>query len=116
MTTHADFYDAPGPTARWLGSLDGHADPASILATPPGRLALDATDPMSFADAVADLLDVWADEHLGDAYHPAEGWRQPDQRHADWIYSFHGGRVLITHARSATAADDPVDPADSAAR
>jgi hypothetical protein len=85
VTATADFYDGPG------------------------RLAIDATDPMTFADAVADLLEVWADEDLGAAYLPADGWNPPDQRHADWIYRFHRGRVLITHRPSATVFV-PVEP------
>jgi hypothetical protein len=92
----AAFYDELGPVARWLGTLAGQVDPASILAVPPGRLVLRAADPMSFADAVADLFDVWADEGLGDTDHPGHGGTAPEQRHAEWIYRFHRGRVWIT--------------------
>jgi len=98
LTTHADFYDGPGTGAVWLGSLQGDADPATVFTTPPGRLALTATDPVTYADAVSDLLHVWADEDLGHGYHPANGWPWPwpEGTHTDWVYAFHHGRVWIT--------------------
>lgn len=74
MTTKADFYDGRGPSAVWLGSLQGDADPETVRTVACGRLVLDATDPFTFADAVTDLLDVWVEEDLGNGYHPRDGW------------------------------------------
>jgi hypothetical protein len=104
MSTHADFYDGLGPGARWVGSLQGDADPATVFTVPPGRLALTATDPITYADAVTDLLDVWADENLGHGYHPTHGWPWPwaDSSHTDWLYTFHSGRVWITTGHTTT--------------
>jgi hypothetical protein len=94
MSITADFYDGRGPHARWLGSLQHHADPAGVLAAPPGRLALTATDPAAFADAVEDLLLVW-EEHtdIGNAFPPADGWpwTWPDSSMTDWVYAFDNG-------------------------
>src|SRR5438874_10216968 len=74
VTTKADFYDRRGPSAVWLGSLQGDADPETIRTVACGRLLLDATDPLTYADAITDLLDVWADEGHGHGYHPRHGW------------------------------------------
>ncbi len=116
MTTHADFYDGRGPQAVWLGSLQGDADPATVFATPPGRLALTATDPITYADAVTDLLDVWADEDLGHGYHPADGWPWPwpESGHTDWIYAFDHGRVWITTGHPTTRPRPPNPTAPTA--
>jgi hypothetical protein len=96
MSTTADFYDGRGRHARWLGSLQHDADPAGVLAAPPGRLALAATDPAFFADAVEDLLLVW-EEHtgIGDAFPPADGWpwTWSDSAMTDWVYAFDDSHV-----------------------
>jgi hypothetical protein len=84
VTTKADFYDGRGPSAVWLGSLQGDADPETVRTVACGRLVLDATDPFTYADAVTDLLDVWGDDNLGHGHHPHDGWPWlwPDsQRH-----------------------------------
>lgn len=97
MTTTADFYDGHGRRAVWLGSLQGDADPVTVRTVASGRLALAATDPYTYADAVIDLLDVWADEGLGHGYHPRDGWPWPwpDSRLTDWVYTFDTGAVRI---------------------
>lgn len=98
VSTTADFYDGRGPRAVWLGSLHGDADPATVRGLGCGRLLLAATDPFTYADAVADLLDCWADEDLGHGYHPRNGWpwAWPDSRDTDWVFTFDHGRVWIT--------------------
>jgi hypothetical protein len=102
VTTTADFYDGRGPSAVWLGSLQGDADPETVRTVACGRLVLDATDPFAFADAVIDLLAVWVDEDLGHCYHPREGWPWlwPDSRDTDWVFTFVHGRVWITTGRA----------------
>jgi hypothetical protein len=110
VTTTADFYDGRGPSAVWLGSLQGDADPETVRAVACGRLVLDATDPFTFADAVIDLLAVWVDEDLGHGYHPREGWPWlwPDSRDTDWVFAFVHGRVWITTGRAWLPAGPPV--------
>lgn len=102
MTTKADFYDGHGRHAVWLGSLQCGADPVTLRTVACGRLVLGATDPITYADAVTDLLDVWADEDLGHGYHPRDGWpwRWPDSRHTDWVFTFAHGQVQITTGES----------------
>ncbi|ONI71134.1 hypothetical protein ALI144C_52385 [Actinosynnema sp. ALI-1.44] len=102
MTTTADFYDGRGPRAVWLGSLQGDADPATVRGVACGRLLLAATDPLTYSDAVADLLDVWADEDHGHGYQPDGGWPWlwPDSRDTDWVFTFAHGRVWITTGRA----------------
>lgn len=70
-----------------------------------GRLLLAATDPLTHADAVADLLDYWPDEDLGHGYHPRDGWPWlwPDSRTTDWVFAFVHGRVWITTGRALLA-------------
>jgi hypothetical protein len=101
MTTTADFYDGRGPSAVWLGSLQGDADPATVRTVACGRLLLDATDPFTYADAVTDLLAVWGDEDLGHGYHARDGWPWPwpDSWTTDWVFAFVHGRVWITTGR-----------------
>jgi hypothetical protein len=100
MSTTADFYDGRGQHAVWLGSLQTDADPETVRGVPCGQLLLAATDSTTYADAVTDLLDVWADERLGHGYHPRDGWPPwPDSRDSDWIYAFDSGRVWITTGR-----------------
>jgi hypothetical protein len=102
VTTTADFYDRRGRHAVWLGSLQGDADPVTVRAVACGRLLLDATDPLTYADALTDLLDVWADEDHGHGYHPHGGWPWlwPDSRETDWVFTFAHGRVWITTGRA----------------
>lgn len=102
MTTTADFYDGRGPHAVWLGSLQGDADPATVRGVACGRLLLDATDPLTYAEAVTDLLDVWADEDHGHGCHQRNGWPWlwPDSRDTDWVFTFAHGRVWITTGRA----------------
>ena len=102
VTTTADFYDGRGTRAVWLGSLQGDADPATVRGLGCGRLLLTATDPLTYADAVADLLDCWPDEDLGHGYHPRDGWPWlwPDSRDTDWVFTFDHGRVWITTGRA----------------
>jgi len=81
--------------AVWVGSLQRDADPALPL----GRLVLGATDPITFADAVTDLLDGWEDEARRFGHHPADGWPWPwpdSTSGTDWVYAFDAGRVWIT--------------------
>lgn len=73
MSTTADFYDGRGPCAIWLGSLQGDADPDTVRGLGCGRLLLAATDPFTYADAVADVVDCWSDEDLGYGHHPVTG-------------------------------------------
>lgn len=102
MTTKADFYDGRGSRAVWLGSLQGDASPDVVRAVACGRLLLEATDPLTYADAVADLLDVWTDDGHGHGYPPEGGWPWlwPDSRHTDWVVTFDLGRVWITTGRA----------------
>jgi hypothetical protein len=110
MTTTADFYDQTGPHARWLGSLQGDADPETVRWVACGRLMLAATDPVTFADAVLDLLDVWADENLGHGYYTRDGWPWlwPDSRETDWVFTFAHGRVWITTGGAWQPATAPI--------
>jgi hypothetical protein len=110
MTTTADFYDGRGPHAIWLGSLQGDAHPVTVRALGCGRLLLAATDPLTYANAVTDLLEVWVDEDLGHSYHPREGWPwlRPDSRETDWVFAFVHGRVWITTGRAWQPARTPV--------
>jgi hypothetical protein len=110
MTTTADFYDEAAPHARWLGSLQGDADPETLRRIACGRLMLEATDPVTFNDAVLDLLDVWTDENLGHGYHPRDGWPWlwPDSRETDWVFTFDHGRVRITTGRTWRPTTAPV--------
>lgn len=110
MATTADFYDGRGRRAVWLGSLQGNSDPDTVRGIGCGRLVLAATDPYTYADAVADLLDVWTDDGLGHSYRPLDGWPWPwpDSVHTDWVYTFDAGAVHVrppqqpgTHPRSA---------------
>ncbi|MCP2243306.1 hypothetical protein [Lentzea aerocolonigenes] len=105
MSTKADFFDGSGDQAVWLGSLQGDADPDIIRTVACGRLALDAIDPVTYADAVTDLLDVWDDEDFGYGYHPRDGWPwlQPDSRHTDWVFIFTDGQVQIMAGRAWSA-------------
>lgn len=107
MTSTADFYDGRGPSAVWLGSLQGDADPETLRTVACGRLLLDATDPFTYADAVTDLLHVWVDEDLGHGYHCRDGWPWlwPDSRTTDWVFAFVHGRVWITTGRAWRAAE-----------
>ena len=110
MTTKADFYDGRGPTAVWLGSLQGDADPETVRTVACGRLVLDATDPFTYADAVTDLLDVWGDEELGHGYHPRAGWPWPwpGSHDTDWVFTFDHGRVWVTTGSAWQPARPPV--------
>jgi hypothetical protein len=85
------------------------ADPETVCTAACGRLVLGATDPFAYADAVTDLLDVWADEDLGHGYHPRDGWPWPDSHDADWVFTFHHGRVRITTGRAWLPAGTPVE-------
>ncbi|MEV6602758.1 hypothetical protein [Kutzneria sp. NPDC051319] len=112
MSTNADFYDGRGPSAVWLGSLQGNADPETVRTVACGWLLLNATDPFTYADAVTDLLDVWADEDLRHGHHPRDGWPWlwPGSTETDWVFTFDHGRVRITtgrawHARRSAIAD-----------
>lgn len=98
MTTKADFYDGRGPSAVWLGSLQGNADPTTVRTVVYGQLMWNATDPFTYAGAVADLLDAWGDQDLGHGYHPRDGWPWPwpDSRATDWVFAFIHGGVWIT--------------------
>jgi hypothetical protein len=102
VATTADFYDGRGPHAVWLGSLQGAADPATVRSVACGRLLLDATDPLTYADAVTDLLDVWADQDHGHGYHLRCGWPWlwPDSHDMDWVFTVAHGRVWITTGRA----------------
>ena len=98
----ADFYDEQGTEPRWLGAVQGHADPGSLRTIDIGRKLLEATDPDTFTSAVADLVDVWADRDDGLRYPPSDGWPWPwqDLRHADWVYTFDGRRVWVVTDRA----------------
>jgi hypothetical protein len=109
MTTTATFYDGNGRAAVCLGTLTGTTDPESLRRTPYGFAVLTATDPFAYADAVADLFDLWAEEDFGTADHPRDGWSPPEQCHADWTYTFQQSRVVITYRPSATVIV-PVEP------
>jgi hypothetical protein len=100
--TTADFYDGCGRHAVWLGSLRHRADPATVRSVASGQALLAAVDPVSYADAVAALLDAWNDDGLGRGHPPRDGWPWPwpDSRHTDWVYAFHAGRVWITTGRA----------------
>ena len=100
MTTTADFYDGRGRHTVWLGSLEGSVDPGAVRAVACGRLLLETTDPMTYADAVTDLLAVSADDGHGAAYYPHDGWPWAGSRRLDWVYTFAHGRVEITTGRA----------------
>lgn len=114
----ADFYDEHDIHPRWLGSLQGHADPKSLRTTTSGRTLLEATDPETFTAAVTDLFDVWADKDDGLRYPPSDGWPWPwqDLRHADWVYTFDGHRVWVVTDRATVGIITPTalvpDPKD----
>ena len=99
--TSADIYDETGLRARWLGSLDGHADPETLRGLGIGRRMLEATDPTTFADAVLDLLDAFADEGHGHSHHPRDGWPWPwpDSRATVWVYTFERGQAWVITGR-----------------
>jgi hypothetical protein len=98
VTTKADFYDGHGRHAAWLGSLQGDADPDTVRTVACGRLLLAATDPLTYADAVTDLLDVWAEEGHGHGYHPRGGW--------PWLWPDSQPRHgLGVHVRARSGAD-----------
>lgn len=79
MTTTADFYTGHGRHAVWLGSLQGDADPTTVRGVACGRLLLDATDPLTYADA-AEL--------------PVLGATEPPT--ARFTYTFRGHQIPIT--------------------
>ncbi|MCC8245018.1 DUF4192 domain-containing protein [Saccharothrix luteola] len=118
----ADFYDEHGTQPRWLGSVQGDADPASLRAIDSGRRLLEATDPHSFTTATAALVDAWADRDDGLRYPPSDGWPWPwqDLRHADWVYTFDGQRVWVVTDRATVGTITPTvllpDPQDVLAR
>lgn len=91
----------------WLGSLQGDANPERLRAVACGRLVFDATDPVTYADAVANLLDVWTNDRHGHGYHPRDGrpWSCPDSHTTSWVYAFDHGRVWITTGRAWQPAD-----------
>lgn len=102
MSTKADFYDGSGRHSVWLGSLQGDADPETLRGLGCGRLLLEATNPITFADAVITLLDMWPDEGHGYGHHPRDGWPWlwPDSRTTDWVFTFAHARVQITTGRT----------------
>lgn len=106
MSTKADFFDGTGHHTVWLGSLQGDADPDTIRTIACGQRALDATDTLTYATAITELLDLWAKEDLCYSYRPRDGWPwlQPDSRHTDWVFTFTDGRVQITTGRAHSAA------------
>ncbi|MFE2755427.1 DUF4192 domain-containing protein [Actinosynnema sp. NPDC059335] len=118
----ADFYDQHSTESRWLGAVQGHADPGSLRTIDIGRKMLEANDPDTFASAVADLLDVWADRDDGLSHPPSDGWPWPwpDSRHADWVYTFDGHRVWVVTDRTTVGTATPTalipDPEDVLAR
>lgn len=105
MSTKADFYDGRGRHAVWLGSIQGDADRVHAVAC--GRLLMDATDPVAYADAVADLLDAWTADRHGHGYHPRDRspWLWPDSQTTSWVIAFDHGRVWITTGRAWRPAD-----------
>lgn len=86
----------------------GDTDPEPVRTVACGRLLLDATDPLTYADAVTDLLDVWADE--GNGHHPRDGWpwSWPDSRETDRVFTFAHGQVWITTGRAWLPGGAPV--------
>lgn len=105
MSTKADFYDGSERHAVWLGSIQGDADRVHAIAC--GRLLLDTTDPVTYADAVADLLDAWTDDRHGHGDHPRDSqpWPWPDSQTTSWVIAFDHGRVWITTGRAWRPAD-----------
>lgn len=63
---------------------------------------LEATDPITFTDAVLDLLEIWNDEDLGHSYRPTDGWPWPwpDSGDTDWVCTFTHGHVSIATGRA----------------
>lgn len=102
MTTTADFYDGRGRHAVWLGSIQGNADPDRVRTVACGRLLLDATDPVTYADAVANLLDVWTDDQHTHGHRPRHRRPSslPDSHTTSWVYVFDHGQVWITTGRA----------------
>jgi hypothetical protein len=98
MTASADFYDGTGPDAVWLGSVHHDANPTGLLETGAGQVLFNATDPLTYVEAVADLLDEWVESCDGLSSHPRDGWPypSPDSSRADWVIQFHHGRAWIT--------------------
>ncbi|GAA1937835.1 hypothetical protein [Amycolatopsis minnesotensis] len=92
MSTYAQF--RTGLIASWLGTLQRDSYPAGVAAVGPGRLALTATDPDTYRDAVEDLLDVWEDDGHGAAIYPSRHDETPPGD-ADYIYAFVLDRVWI---------------------
>ncbi|SFO04838.1 hypothetical protein [Amycolatopsis rubida] len=100
MSSYTDFYVGRGGSAEWIGSLRGESCPDNVRAVPPLLLALTTTDEDVFRAAVADTLDVWEDERLGQGYRPGRGWPWPwhSSHFASWIVVFdpEPGAVFVT--------------------
>ncbi|WP_051166208.1 hypothetical protein [Amycolatopsis orientalis] len=92
MSTYAQFLT--GLNGTWLGTLQRDSYPAGVAAVGPGRLALTATDPDTFRDAVEDLLAVWEDEGHGAAIYPRHRDDTPPLD-TDYAYAFDGAKVWI---------------------
>lgn len=90
MSSYTDFYVGRGEDADWIGSLRGECYPDNFLAVPPVLLALTATDESTFRAAVADALEVWEDERLGQGYPCYLGWPWlwPTSHNSSWIITF----------------------------
>ncbi|WP_240690760.1 MULTISPECIES: hypothetical protein [unclassified Amycolatopsis] len=87
---------ASNPNGIWLGTLQRDSYPAGVAAVGPGRLALTATDPYTFRDAVEDLLTAWEDDGHGAAIRPEHRHDTPPC-YADYAYVFDRGQVWIHH-------------------
>ncbi|MFB9730067.1 hypothetical protein [Haloechinothrix salitolerans] len=83
-----------GLNATWLGTLQRDSYPAGVAAVGPGHLALTATDPGTYRDAVEDLLTVWEDDGHGAAIYPRHRDDTPPLD-TDYVYAFDGTRVWI---------------------
>lgn len=110
MTTTADFYDGRGPSAVWLVSLQGNADPETVRTVACGRLLLDSIDPFTYADAVTTCSTCGSTRTSGTAAtRTAAGrWLWPDSHDTDWVFTFVHGRVWITTGRAWLPTRPPV--------
>lgn len=112
MSTKTDFYLGRGHDAEWLGSLQWECEPENLLRVPPGRLALTATDEITYRAAVADLFIVWETEDLGTAYPRRTGWPWPwaTSHVSSWIVAFDPAAPGVFLTVGGGVRWEPLDP------
>lgn len=114
LPNYTDFDVGRGETAEWIGSLRGQCYPDTFLAVPPVRLALTATEENLFRAAVADALEVWEDDRLGQGYPRYLGWPWPwlTSHKSRWVIAFDPGAGAVFVTVGGGVAWHPIDPHD----